>query len=362
MVKWFMTGNRWFLTAVGIGVIALAALLFFLVSCRGSNENIAYVYHFNPSAQRLEAEVRQMPAEGSLIEATVRFMHSGPVSGALISTWPYEFAPYPEDLFLAIMPEGSMLLAFIKPVFYEIPPLAQSLFKGALVHTMESLVERAFPHITEIKILVTDNHHHAFDILMLSLTAEEGDEIPDVPWLIYDGTFSISNDPSLSRALITPLTFNNLHFVDETGTGLIVKTHESDEVDFHTEERIRYALLLLINDFRPEGAMFPIPTETAIHDVILDQNDIFINFSADFMSRFVGGRNLAELMIYSIVNTLTIEFTAPHRVHFLIDEQQYESFHGVEYFDQPFERDDTFLLSYIQEREQQPWGEWEPQE
>jgi len=353
--------TKWFVTAAGLGIIALAVLVLILVSCRGNSENIFYVYHFNPSAQRLEAEARRMPTEGSLIEAAVMFMNAGPLSGSLASTWPYDYAPLPEDLFHGIIPEGSMLLAFIKPVFHDMPPLAQSLFKGTFVLTMESLVERAFPHITDIKILVTDNHQNAFETLMISLTAQEGEEIPDVPWLIYDGTASISNDPPLGQSLITPWTFNNLHFVDETGTGLIVKTHESEEVDFHQEERARYALLLLINDLRPESAIFPIPSETVIHDVIIDGGDIFVNFSADFMSRFVGGHALAELMIYSIVNTLTIEFT-PNRVHFLIDEQQYESFHGIGDFDLPFERDDTFLLSYIHEREQQAWGEWEPQE
>jgi len=342
--------KKWISIAAGLcvlgGVIAAILLL-----TGGSNDNNFYVYRFNPTARRLEAEARPLPTSGSAISEVINLLHS---SG---STWPHAVAPVPEDLIHVIKIQDNMLLAFFEPVFYDIAPLEQTLFKAAFIYTMESLMSRMFPHVTDIMMLVTDDYNHAFETLMLSLTSEEDE---DVPWLIYDGGDPIYNDPFLSRAFMAPFTFNHLHFVHESGLGLIVESHATEEVDHHQEERARYALMLLINNLRPEGAIFPIPTETIIHDVIITGDHILIDFSSDFANRFVGGQELARLMIYSIVNTLTAQFSHIHWVHFMIDARQVESFHGVEDFHLAFERDDTFLMSYILERESEEiWDDTE---
>jgi len=352
--------KKWIVAATGFCVVGLIVLVL-LVSCGSGNDNNVYVYHFNTSARRLEAEARPMPTiqlENLWFDTIIGYMHSGPLSGNLTSTWPLEIAPLPEDLVRAVILEDSMLIAFFRPVFYDMQPLERTLFKAAFVYTMESVLSSVLRHydITDIKILVTDDYQYALDTLMLSLTAEEGEEVPDVPWLIYDGSQGIYNDPFLSSAFIAPHTFNGLHFVDETGTGLIIESHTTDEVDHHPEERARYALLLLFYRLRPDGAMFPIPPETIIRNVIIDGSDIYVDLSADFETRFIGGHHLARLMIYSIVNTLIEDFRLT-RVHFLIDTRQQETFHNIQDFHLPFDRDDTLLLSYILERlaEDQAW-------
>jgi len=346
--------KKWFIAAAGFCVIVLLVVALVIVARGGNNDNSVYVYHFNPITRRLEAEARPMVAGDSLINSVIEHIHLGPLSDNLVTTWPHELAPMPEDMIQAVVLEDSMLLAFFKPVFHYMAPLEQTLFKAAFVHTMESLVERAFPHVSDIKMLVGEDYQYAFEMLMMGLLAEEDEDIPEVPGLIYDGSLGIYNDPFLSRAMMAPHTFNLLFFVDDTGTGLIIESWETEEVDHHLEERARYALGLLISGFRPEGAIFPIPQETVIHNVTIDAplGNIFVDLSADFMNRFVGGSDMAELMIYSIVNTLTSDAFPITRVHFMIDTRQHENFHGVTDFHLPFEYDDTFLLSYIQEREE----------
>ncbi|MCL2361162.1 MAG: GerMN domain-containing protein [Defluviitaleaceae bacterium] len=348
--------KKWFVSAAGLCMITLGILAFMLVSCRDSNDTDIYVYHFNPSARILEAEIQPLPVGDSIVEAVIDYMHIGPRAGNLVATWPYELAPNKSDLLQAIIVEDNMLLVFFSSVFSNMLPLEQSLFKTAFILTMETLVERAFPYIDDIKILVTDNYEYAFDNLMRSLSIAEDEEAPDVPWLIYDGSPGVYNDPLLSLALTFRMSFNYLHFVDETGTGLIIESYVTDEADRRQEERMRYALLLLIDRFQPEGAMFPIPQETVIQRVIIDGWHVFIDLSSDFVDRFEGDTGLARLTIYSIVNTLTGDFPMT-MVSFMIDARQHEYFHGVENFDQPFERDDGFLLSYIHERELETWGE-----
>ena len=351
--------KKWFISVTGLCVILLGVLAFLLISCRGSGDTEIYIYHFNPSARVLEAEARPLPAQGNIIEAAVEYIYTGPRIGNLASTWPIELAPNKSDLVHAIILESDMLLLFLSPVFDHIPPLDQSLFKTSLILTMESLVERNLPYVASIKVLVSDDYNYAFNTLILSLSADEDEEIPDVPWLIYDGSPGVYNDPVLSSVATIQTVFNHLHFVDETGTGLIVASYETDEVDRRPEELMRYVLLLLIDSLRPEGAMFPIPQETVIHSVITDRNHVWVDLSTEFIDRFEGDESLARLMIYSIVNTLIANF--PRRwVNFMIDGRQHEYFHGIINFDQPFERDDTLLLSYIlEQREIETWSDWE---
>jgi len=353
-----LTLKKWFVSTIGLFAIILAILAFMLVSCGGSNDSDIYIYHFNPSARMLEPETRPLPVGNNVVEAVVDYIHIGPRSGGLLSTWPYDIAPNRSDLLQAVKIEDSVLIVFFSTIYENIPPLEQALFKTAFVLTIESLVEKSLPQITEIKILVTDDYEHAFSTLIFNMHIEESSEMLDVPWLIYDGSPGVYNDPLISSAVTVPMTFNYLHFVDETGTGLIIETYESDEVELPQEERLRYALLLLIERFKPEGAIFPIPPETMIHSVIIDGFHIFIDLSADFADRFEGDTRLARLMIYSIVNTLIYTSEADSyllRVNFMLDARQYEYFQGVQNFDQPFARDDTLLLSYIQEREQEFW-------
>jgi len=347
--------KKWLFSTAGLSIALLALLLFLLISCRGGSDADIYIYHFNPSTMMLEAEARSLPTRDQIFETVVSYIYSEPRAGSLLSTWPHELAPYKSDLVQAIIHEDEMLLVFFASIFNHIAPLEQSLFKTAFILTMESLTEMHFPHINRMKILVSDDYEYAYNTLMLSLSATEGDEIPDVPWLIFDGVYGVYNDPILSSAHTLPMIFTHLHFVDETGTGLVIKTYESDEVEQHIEERSRYALLLIINEFKPDGVIFPIPPETVIHRVIVDGDHFWVDFSIDFIDRFEGDRSLARLMIYSIVNTLVADIPR-RRVNFMIDGRQHEEFHGIANFDQPFERDETLLLSYIiEQREREAW-------
>ena len=351
--------RKWYIAGAGLAVLMFALLVVLLVTGDGDNDNHIYVYFFNPYTRQMQAEVRPLPEEGFQIQQVIKYLSSDPVrSGSLVSTWPMELAPEPEDLVSAVKLEASTLYAFFTPVFHDMLPLEQSLFKAAFIHTMSSL-----PSVSDIVILVTEDYVYAFEILMHSLAVEDDEDaedtpnedddyVPYMPLIIYDsshaGVLIDPLDPPISPHWIDNYAFNHLHFVDSTGSGLVVESYTVRDVIRQDEQLAMVMLELLIEGPRQEGALALIPSETRVLDVEIVLHDMFVNLSGDFMTRFTSGQELAYLMIYSIVNTLIAEFPTLTRVHFLIDNLQIEQFHGVENFDLGFVRNDALLLSYIE--------------
>jgi len=362
--------KKWGVIAAAVLVIVIIIFVMLILSWMRNNTNHINVYFFNPVAMQLEAEPRPLTEGDHQIQGVIGYLHSGPVrSAALVSMWPHILAPEPEDLISHVKLEGSTLLTFFSPVFNEMMPLEQSLFKAAYIHTMKGL-----PSVSEIKIVVTDDYSHAFEIVIRDLS-EEDDDIPGtydedytpyIPQIVYDdshaGVLLEPLDPPISPRMIADYTFNHLHFVDITGTGLIIETYFAQEIDRWDEPLAIFAFDLLRDGPHPEDALLLIPPETRVLQLEIDTltNEMYINLSIEFYSRFTGSREHANLMIHSIVNTLIAEVRVPiSRVFFLIETQQLEYFHGVEDFHTAFVRDNTLLLSYIEALEYEIWDEIE---
>ena len=359
--------KKWIIAAAGLSVTVLALLVAFLLVRDGGNDNRIYVYFFNPYTRQMQAEIRPLPEENQA-QRVVEYLYSEPVrTGTLVNLWPRELAPRPEDLVSAVKHQDSTLFAFFTPVFHEMRPLDQSLFKAAFIHTMNSL-----PSVSDIKILVSDNYEYAFEALMRNLSAEDdlqdedGEDIPYMPLVIYDSSHAgIFIDPlelPISPHWIDETYTFDTYFVDSTGTGLVVESRRVYDVNRQNDLMAIEVLELLISGPQQEGALSLIPSETRVLNVDIILTDIFVNLSSDF-ERFIGSTELAELMVYSIVNTLLAEFSPSQtRVHFLIDTQQVEEFHGIENFHIGFERNDKLLLSYIEAQRYAYEYEYGPEE
>lgn len=346
-------------TSIALGLLSLVfiGIGIFMLTRRGGDDNQINVYFFNPIAMQMEAEARSLPVGDSQLQEVVMYLYTGPRARALNTTWPTEIAPDLEDLISAVKLEGATLYAFFTPVFHEIAPLNQSLFKAAFIHTLGGV-----PSVSDMIILVTDDYNHAFDVIMRSLDEDyvstqdyDEDYEPYIPLVIFDsshaGVLLNPLDPPISPQFINDRTFNHLHFVDYTGTGLVIESYNAVGINMQPTRLGRHALELLIDGPRQEGAISLIPQETRILDIEIDHAlDIYVNLSIDFVNRFVGSTEQARLMIYSIVNTLIWELPSPlnSRVHFLIEAQQLEEFHGIVDFHTAFTLNNTVLLSYIE--------------
>jgi len=339
-----MKYSKWAVIGAVVLLIAAVGAAALVLTRGGSDDGHFNVYFFNPVAMRMESEARPLPTGDRPLHAVIGHLHSGPRASNLDTTWPLELAPLPENLINVVVMDEMTLIAFILPVFNEMAPLNQSLFMAALIHTFQGL-----PLVSDIRLYVTD-----------AFSAE--------PVAVYDnnhaGVLLEPLDPPISPRWIADFMFTNLHFVDATGTGLVTETYFAQNIDRWPVPLAISTLQLLIDGPRYEGAVGLIPPETRILDLAIDGADIYVNLSNDFVTRFVGDKELADLMIHSIVNTLLAEGRTTarlSRLYFLIETQQVENFHGVEDFHTYFERDETLLLSYIEAREAEyaTWDEIE---
>ena len=353
-----------FIISVSVSMVLIIGLIVFFMYRRSDNDNHIYVYYFNPVELNLEAVSRPLPSPENMLQETIAYLHSGPVFGPLFSTWPRDIAPQPEDLVSYVYVKDDTLIAFFTTVFYEMAPLDQSLFKTSFIHTMMSL-----PNVSEITIFVTDNYRYALEKVLHNLSAGDGEDEYEyyVAGQIFDGTPGVYNDPPISPVRVVERIFTGLHFVDPTGTSLIRGEYEG-AFDSQEEQLAIQVLELLIS--LPDEEYFDvlpvIPPETTVRDLeiiyllnledeegnTINLTNIHIDLSSDFMTRFAFNTQIAELMIYSIVNTLTevVTVNVPSsnnevRVFFLIDTQPVEDFHGVSDFHTYFKPDDSFLQS-----------------
>lgn len=139
------------------------------------------------------------------------------------------------------------------------------------------------------------------------------------PMLDADGEiFGIRNRENTTLGLLTPPpTVIVLYFPNQQMTGLV---RELRNITYDPlvgiESRIVDALI--------EGPRTPdlspvLPAETLLHRPVHRSDDVvFVDFTADFLNNFGGGSTAEEMMIFSLVNSLT-EIDGNNYVHILVD-------------------------------------------
>ena len=352
------------------GVLIMAvATVFIVYYMRATGTDRMYVYHFNAGAGRFESVARPWPEgdEDAQIRAVLGSLFANPQEASLTSTWPemeFEtaFWEFLTDIFLY---EGTLVARFSE-MYHEIPPLEEALFRMAFTMTFERL-----DFVNGVKIVVDEGEWR--DILRLIAGEHDYDYEEHDPEEVAERIAerlqalltpeSIANDPTISPARLTSRTFN-LHFIDESGEGLVIETFRESGFDLHNWESI--IIQRLIEGPSPEsglgGAFSAIPPETVVRGHRADGPAIYINLSSDFNARFSGSPTLANLMIHTIVNSLTHTIPSYQRVHFLIESVRMEQFHGVPYFDQAFVRDDSLMLAYDAHDDYYEYGHYEDEQ
>ncbi|NPV52291.1 MAG: GerMN domain-containing protein [Firmicutes bacterium] len=85
-----------------------------------------------------------------------------------------------------------------------------------------------------------------------------------------------------------------------------------------------------------------LPAETRVLGVSIKDRTAYVNFSRDIQTRFPGGSRTEELMVYSIVNTLT-QFPGITSVQILIEGKKVETIGGHIGIMQPLTRDEGLV-------------------
>jgi germination protein M len=239
-----------------------------------------------------------------------------PINPSLSRIWPHvDFA----DFFRGFYFDGVVLIVMFSDLYREMSPLEEALFRSAFTLTM---VGMGFIETVELHI--------------------EGAE-GVLPTVYRETSRTIANSPPVSPTMLSSGQFT-LFFIDESGEGLVTEIYEATDVDQHQRER--FLIQRLIEGPSNEGTFSAIPEGTRVRDVTPDAvAGVYVNLSREFLTQFSGSSTQARMMLYSIINTLT--FNLGHRrVHFLIEAERLEQFHGVVDFHLGFTFDETMMLDY----------------
>jgi spore germination protein GerM len=118
-----------------------------------------------------------------------------------------------------------------------------------------------------------------------------------------------------------------LYFSDREGDYLIGEKREiskREDVEEEAEETIRELIR------GPKGKLIPtLPSQTKILGVELDEKGVAkVNFSKALSKNHPGGSSAEMMTVYSVVNSLTLNFPEIKRVQFLVEGKGIESITG----------------------------------
>lgn len=93
-------------------------------------------------------------------------------------------------------------------------------------------------------------------------------------------------------------------------------------------QQARHTVEELLNGSR-NGSVSPFPPETKLRELFMTREGIaYVDFSREIQERHLSGASAEILTIYSIVNSLTVNFESVKRVFILIDGDERETLRG----------------------------------
>lgn len=125
-----------------------------------------------------------------------------------------------------------------------------------------------------------------------------------------------------------------VYYPKEDGTKLVAV---SRKVKIDQEDQYTAAMRSLMSGTQEKGQTAIIPKQAKLQSVKVENGTASVSFSKELSKNFVGGSTGEEMLVGSIVNTLT-EFPEVKRVKILIDGKSVESLSGHMDLTQPLTR------------------------
>ncbi|MBO6179769.1 MAG: GerMN domain-containing protein [Selenomonadaceae bacterium] len=130
-----------------------------------------------------------------------------------------------------------------------------------------------------------------------------------------------------------------IYFPNEDGTKVVAVERKVKALE---KDKYKAAIEELLKGTDKKGTISIIPKKTKLKSVSLKGSKLTVDFSGDMVKYFVGGSTGEELMVGSIVNTLT-EFKEVKSVKILIDGREVETIAGHMDLTMPIERIKSIL-------------------
>lgn len=126
-----------------------------------------------------------------------------------------------------------------------------------------------------------------------------------------------------------------VYYPDDQGMSLVAVTRQIKVED--PQDKYTAAMVSLMNGTKDKGCTVVIPKQTKLKSVRVEDGLATVDFDSNMVKHFVGGSTGEEMMIGSIVNTLT-EFPEVKKVRVLIEGQPVETIAGHMDLSEPLER------------------------
>lgn len=326
--------------SIVLGFIAVLFLYTILSIDFGSDDEIfeVKVYFFNPSTNEIEYETRNIildmdSAEKTMVGSVYAEFNSGPTSKHLIKalnddkvkTNKIKVAK-PMGIPFDFHTRSNKVEVFVSKEYKELSPTEELIFRTTLVYTLTEL-----PFVKEVEILV-QNGDIIENIVQKNdkkLGALNRDNVLLMP--------KITSDQAIAKRVV-------LYFPNKDLTGLEKETRiiQIPSMGKAAEEKTILEELLMKG---PESDKLTnlFPSDIKIEISTTDERICYINLSASLDTKFQLNEKAKDLLIYSIVNTLTLSDSNIKKVQFFVNNEKT----GVN--SQPYEKDESYIVRSMDE-------------
>lgn len=146
-------------------------------------------------------------------------------------------------------------------------------------------------------------------------------------------SYSSSSSSSSQSGSKAQLVNIKVYYPDENATGLVAVEKSIKD----TDNKYQAAVEALMAGTEKQGLANVFPKKAKLLQVTVSGKVAKVNFSRELQKNFVGGSTGEEMLVGSVVNTLT-EFPEIQKVQILVDGQEVETLSGHMDLSQPLPR------------------------
>ena len=151
--------------------------------------------------------------------------------------------------------------------------------------------------------------------------------------LSSSSSYSSSSSSSSQSGSKAQLVNIKVYYPDENATGLVAVEKSIKD----TDNKYQAAVEALMAGTEKKGLANVFPKKAKLLQVTVSGKVAKVNFSRELQKNFVGGSTGEEMLVGSVVNTLT-EFPEIQKVQILVDGQEVETLSGHMDLSQPLPR------------------------
>lgn len=304
-----------------IAVLGAGVMYFFSRGSEASNTSVSVdLYFYSNETSTWESERRNFDTadEKQMLADVINALYDGPNDSALSPSIPAE---------VQIDVKYSENLKYVEIQFSE------NYNDTSVVTAAEDLICRGSITMTLTGLSFVDNVH--FYIGDEEILTSSGQPIGDM----NSENIVVTPEVEPEKSVDTSVT---VYFPDMQGMGLVAEEREVTVTDSKSKQQCIVEELIA----GPESSELysPFPPDTKLLSISVDTTICFVNFSSDLLTKVSGGSTGENMLLYSLVNSLT-EDGDVKKVQLQFDGDKVSEASGFNTdLSMPLERDTSYIL------------------